>query len=786
MTQQLLNLRVRPARVALLINREAKHEDLLLAFEFFSKLWGGRFANLLPVDPDKSDDLTAFRLNASRPEFIYGIGLNDDVWAEATRQICQPRGYGQLRPEFLKEIKQSHAKDHIPIDPALIHLFDSKANTLRRKQHLRLVRSDGSSVWTAYCGAMFGTHHANLRPQIYDEEVVFTANSTVGFVELAIEFVEKWQQSWLDVTGHELNPHFQWSHLSPTIVLVDSLVSDLSLFWNLRTPTDTTYPAWIIPIPVEGSTDPDVLEKLKKWLLAFLSYGDEPNYCMVTSQSVAEEKCITFAAAFQQALSGTPIEAVDYEPPANRISVVIPVEYETIWPVSIVGRKLSFQPPRPKALSLSSSAAWIVDLAKDVKTGRAVEDVQLPSGSVVSELLNGPCPPSFGDSTIRRTADGSDCINIRCSGNNDVINIYLPTAEEVLGEILREHGLELVFDEKRSSYEPVINRFGGLHPAASAFSGQSGMVLKAIKDTPTTLSELKGACKLGTGKLAGQSYMDGIEQMLKHETERMQRIARARFARHVRRRAPDDFKVTTVLEHWVAQSVVTRQWKIGPCGHCHQQYFVSHLNIQKRIVCVHCGHQISLPTEVSIGYSLHPAVRHAITDGIIPVALTGRFLRNLTDQGFFWLPGAKYKVGSERGDIDVLACCDGILVFCECKCLEHTEKPEVWDQIVAQFLETAKVAQQCNGSLAVLAALVDAYPDSVKTSIDNELAGKIPYLLLNRADLEAGHRTKQQDTATRWMRLHDVLPATFPERRRPKADKPRTIKMEWGGLFTRG
>src|SRR5713226_9102245 len=111
MAQRIFNVRVRPARVTILIEQAEERKDLLLAFEFLSKIWGGRFGQILAVNPKACDPLTEFRLGISRPEFIYGIGLDDTHWAKATRQSCQPRGYGKLRPEFVKAIKQSHPED---------------------------------------------------------------------------------------------------------------------------------------------------------------------------------------------------------------------------------------------------------------------------------------------------------------------------------------------------------------------------------------------------------------------------------------------------------------------------------------------------------------------------------------------------------------------------------------------------------------------------------------------------------------------------------------------------
>jgi len=128
------------------------------------------------------------------------------------------------------------------------------------------------------------------------------------------------------------------------------------------------------------------------------------------------------------------------------------------------------------------------------------------------ELLNGPCPPHFEHSILPRTGDGPEGIDICCSGSREVINVYLPTSEEVLGEILREHGVEPVADEKRSSYLPVIKRFGGLWLAASAFSGQSGAVLNCLAGDTKTLSEIRGICRLGGGDITGESYAERIEK----------------------------------------------------------------------------------------------------------------------------------------------------------------------------------------------------------------------------------------------------------------------------------
>jgi hypothetical protein len=620
MAQRILNVRVRPARVAILIDQAAERKDLLLAFEFLSKIWGGRFGQVLAVDPKACDPLTEFRLGASRPEYIYGIGLEDAHWANATRQVSQPRRYRKLRPEFVKEIKHAHPEDYYLVDHALIHLFGTREQHKRHKQTLRLVTPNESSPFSAYCAATFGIHHQNLLKEYIDQHTEFTENTSVAFIELSKEFVKEWQQSWLDVTDQELSPRlvgpgWGWGQLPPTVVLVQDHVLDLTLFWNLRTASDTTYPAWIIPVPFEGSTEPNVLDKLKDWLLAFLPYGPRPNYCHVTSQAVGETACRRFAEQFQGALAGTPIEAVDYEPPRNRLPVVIPYEYETTWAVDIRGQKLTIQPPQPKAFeNLSSSRAWFVDLLEDVKSRRAVKDLLLPPSPVVFELLNGPCPPRFQHTATPPAGDGIDSVNLHCS-NKEVINLYLPTSEEILGEILREHGVEPLPDEKRSSYLPVIKRFGGLHLAGSAFLGKSAAILATLENEPKTLREIKGCCQLGDGTLPGESYLERLDFFFQTESERMKRVGRRRFAHYAKNQAPENLKLTSVLEFWADRSILTRQWKIGPCPRCNRSFFETRLNIQKRVLCPACGNRISLRESVPLGYALHRTVSLAIKEG---------------------------------------------------------------------------------------------------------------------------------------------------------------------------
>ncbi len=171
-------------------------------------------------------------------------------------------------------------------------------------------------------------------------------------------------------------------------------------------------------------------------------------------------------------------------------------------------------------------------------------------------------------SVIPYAGDGSESINLYCSGNKETINQFLPTSEEILEEILREYGYEPVPDEKRSSYLPVIKRFRGLYLAGKAFTGQSATILEYLEKQPKTIKEIQGACRLGDGILAGPSYLQQVEWMFTGQSKRIKRIGHKRFENHSREGLPESLRLSSLLEYWADRSILTRHWETGPCRRC--------------------------------------------------------------------------------------------------------------------------------------------------------------------------------------------------------------------------
>jgi hypothetical protein len=458
--------------------------------------------------------------------------------------------------------------------------------------------------------------------------------------------------------------------------------------------------------------------------------------------------------------------------------VIVPYESEQQLTVELSRRTLTFPPPRPKLLEGFSRGAWLVEFREDVRRGRSVRELCLPPRVSTFSVLNAPGPTSIPMTRISQLGDGVDGINAVCWERKEFVRVHLPTAEEVLEEILREAGITPGDDEKRACYLPVLRMLGGLDRAAEAFSGQRWDVLKTLLGGPLPLGDIQGKARLGKGRLAELAEPEVPREMLAH----LDPVARRTFQRRRRRlwtrMSPSTPAVESLLEFWADRGVLSRQWQLGPCPACTQSFWEGQLDISKPVPCPGCGRRLRLPPRVPLGYSVHRLVSHAVREGIVPVVLVGRFLKNLTHRGFLWVPGVKYKWNDKDGDLDILACCDGHLVVGECKTLDGTPAGTgFWEVILEQFGQTLEVGKACKASFAVLAVLADSYPADFQRKVDALAGPAMRCLLLARQDLEQGHRLLKDEAVghSRHLSLRDLIVDAMPEADRPRPEEAREV-----------
>ena len=606
MRQTIIRARVRPARVAVLINRQGTQEQFVLAVRFLSRLWGGMYAPIFPAEPSPPDTLTEFRLSTARPDYVYNIGLDGNAWTPRIQDACQPRGYRPLDEGFLKQLYEDHNELHLTDRHLLNYLF-RRQYQCSAKRVTRLIFWDEQSDLFPFAAALFVISY-RLRPNPY-APVEYDGDwgdqlDPLSLIRAHTAIVQKYEQCWMELTSQELNVRFHWGRTGhPTIVLVEDIVEDLSLFWNLRMEGHEWMPRWILPLPASMTRDESHATLLENWILGFNKYHGRPNYIFTTSLKAALEQQIEFAGWLRANLERTPITFVDVWPPSNRVPNATAFESEKLIEIRRQGRRATWLRPQSQVAEMfGHRVSWMVDLVDEAGKGRAPFELFLPAGRTTVEILNAPNPPTVTYSVVVPYGLGVDSINVRCTNGQELVSHWLPTDKEVLEELLRQHGLRFKDDEKRACYLPALRLLGGLEQASSTLSGVRGSILQELAKGPATVHEIKGRLQLGKGKILELNRDKDFESSFKHLTSTQKRVGRQRLRHYWRRTLPQDSKLHSLLEHWVSNSILRRLWRIGSCPVCQTTHHEVSLKITRPYHCPGCGSSIPVPESLVVEY----------------------------------------------------------------------------------------------------------------------------------------------------------------------------------------
>jgi DNA-directed RNA polymerase subunit RPC12/RpoP len=226
-----------------------------------------------------------------------------------------------------------------------------------------------------------------------------------------------------------------------------------------------------------------------------------------------------------------------------------------------------------------------------------------------------------------------------------------------------------------------------------------------------TLDELKGKAKLGKMSSSEPPGLDRLDQWLDGSPVR-QRIARNRFAAYWEKEYPSENQALEVLEYLINLGVVKQFVRLPKCYSCGHEYTIDKVDLQKPISCPGCSSKISFSSRLELAYNLNNLFSMALSEGIWPVILTGRFLRRLTDRSFMWIPGVKCKHDGQQHDIDIASFCDGNLVLAECKSvLAIKEEPKDQKEVAEQFSRLINLGKICGAKTVFLASMTEYYPD---------------------------------------------------------------------------
>lgn len=774
-----LLVRIRPQRIAILVKEHINNDQILSLLAFLSRIWGGRYSYIVVVKEEDAGLSAKRSLSAIRPELVLGVGVDANKWAKISLELCQPRAFDilDLEDSRLKEFITHNLKGIIWVE--YVVWAEIRESPEMQRRNLRLLKTQPDFSLSSFMAASFG-----LVPDSKVDEYAKDLNSDVSeitgqsdmsvYLRTCTEMTKKW--SWLDFANSRLDRHQIHSAatiFAPTIVMVkeDEAISDIALFWNLRMQFGPGASGRIVLFSEAQVKNVSSVKTLANWID---SSPVNSNYCKLVSKSCDNSLLEALARRIRPRLRKlkSRIAHVDIGESTYDIPLVIPYDSEVQIRPIVSNKAITIEGIRPFCEEyLSSTAAWICDLVKDNQTGRAPFDMCLPPRKSVSQVLNAPDPPRIR-SGVNTLGYGIDSMNIRFTKEKQSISFRVPSAGELLGEMLIESGFNLAKDEKRIRYTQTIDMFGGLLDTARFFSGISLRILEVFESKTLTYEQIKEKAKLGKRK---SKKTPAFVKWASRLPEHSKRVATQRYLEYLKENLSLHSSENEIIEKLIDRGALRRKWKLDICPYCDKDYWADHLEIHAPMVCPGCHKKIPLRDKFKLGYKLNELVRLSMKEGIIPVILTGRFLRNLTDKGFFWLPGMKCSRGSVSSDFDILACCDGHLIAVECKTLIKTgTESRTWAKLADQIKTQVNLGKFCAIETLIVAAMCKEFPRDFKSEILRLAGQDMSVFLLNKDDLLEGYRrVPSSGQQRRLMRIDDILPPKTPpsKKKRKKRGK---------------
>ena len=776
-------VRVRPQKVALIVSEEVDPGDFLIVVDFLSRIWGGKYCPIFVVQGSKNSLHVQNNLIAHRPDVVLTLGLDVQSWGKITVQCCQPRGFGALSQNYIKKTYE--------VNPHKLILAELLAKELMERfpemerDNLYLFSREDSQTLSTFMTLSFGivpdNEVENYSKALKAKPNKLDKDNISSYLNICSDMSRRW--SWLDFASNHLSRNCLLGDFAipPTIVVSADKISDFALFWNIRSQLGVGASGTIILFPESEIDSKESVEALSEWTI---KSPINANYCVIRSSSVDKKKLDYLASRLRPRLKKSRYEYVDVKTEVNIAPVVVPYEKETHTKVYISKNRLSFDSIKPDFVDcLRSFDSWICDFVKESESNRALCELVLPPRNSAIQVLNTPTPPRFNLNTdeIRW---GPDALNVKCSSNNPTVSFSVPTSEELITEILKESGINIIKDEKRVRYNQILRMLGGLKNAFLTFSGSSLKIIKAfLKDRPNstnhiplTLGEIKSNARL---KKTGKENTNLIFKILDDYLPRHAKfVANQRFRKYYDQDISHGREEQAILDKLIQQGILKREWKLEKCIFCDKDYWVDHIDIDKPVKCPGCGNIITLKGQIVLGYELNELVRLGINEGIIPVILTANFLYNTTSKGFIWAPGIKFRYREQLCDFDLVCICDGHLLAAECKTLSETKSSSgTWSKISKQLEKTLSIAQHAEIEAFIMSSLNSSYSESFKKEC--KLMGKKKILnifLLNNQDLTSGKRYIKRGKHNWPITVEDLLASEAKRRAKPKKSRgKRTI-----------
>ncbi len=762
---------VRPKKVAVLVPFNISEEDFRDILEFLGWLWGGRYACIIPFDPaDSENELGMIWLMRYSPDVVlWAKGSCNKEWQDRIQENIAPLCTIALRYPLSDNLHINRA--HLFLLNPVMENYARRINSLPdTSTRFKFVSTEYGISNRIFYDLSFGVLNREgcegLAKFVRAKSVHIESGSVPEFIKLHDD--EKYPFSYLDVSVLELTRVNAFGGYAPTIFVLSSSVKDYAWFWNNRF-SFSGGGNNCLAVPVDSLNDRETVSALSLWLIGY--HSGRPNYCKIKSISVSKSELDSLARKLRPRLRKFGYEHVDVEAPTKALIPQVVFEHKRHDIDAVWIDEYSFEFSCPQASFVdetnSNTDCWMVDL----RGGRNLKFHIPPEVcfKTNTRLLNAPSPSTTYYSMgiySRRYSYGD--ISIEYNKKDRFKIVTLPTAEELLVPLLKDKGIEEKKDEKRVCYESVIELFGGVSQFLECCKEKRFKIISALWTDKALPCEKEGSsvskgCSIKQSDAPIPILLNQIKQRTRMGADfdkpfqdffhydfikdpLILKTAKARLANEkgfYRQNTPKSFI------SWMVEAAIIRQvFHYPKCFSCdNESDWGSQIDLARPLHCSRCGNTVSIQdSSLDVGYQMNPLVYKAFKEGIRPVALTLGVLKRATAGGFLYIPGFKGTYEKKDFDIDIMAVCDGDLIFCECKTMEGiSAQASGGAKVLDQLEQLIEKGNLCGARSVVLASLADGYPQKIQKLAKNKSTSTMRVVLLTKADLLRGHTKSQRD-----------------------------------------
>jgi hypothetical protein len=420
------------------------------------------------------------------------------------------------------------------------------------------------------------------------------------------------------------------------IVLSNGSHDDLMLFhcfqWGLTFRSSDHEKTTIVPIQALQSDES--IELLAKW------FGDKISgnwFCLLSdSLSLADlkqyrDKLKSFLP-YRETGWCIDLQVCDFNPSIPKVSCG---EIKTYLRVRKEQRIVSVDIPQLSFDNvLPNDSVWVAEL--EPSTWSPIRGGFAPSMFVhLNQLLDGHRLPEHFPAYRSQTRIGRGALSREVHKPTRITELKLPSDYELINAACIDSGVTLQLP-KISYYQGVMRLIGNFRQAT--FLRDESM-LRLFRDSDFknehafTFLELSRKLKLGDKEKQGA--------------------------------------FSKIVETLTERQILLRGYKLE-CPFCGLEEWYDLSRVNERMKCIGCASDFMLPLSLDFAFKLNRLFSDRTgTDrkgqGIVTQLLSLLYLSELSDKGFHWQADVILEVDGKKTNIDVIAMCDGALVFAECK-----------------------------------------------------------------------------------------------------------------------